>query len=249
MYYISCMVFCRYDSMIFPILKYCSPVLGSAANCHLLLWASGACGCQALSSPEVNACGSSLLCYEAVYVVQRSVHTKVLRHGLSWMTDVNGRDLVTGQDFFFCVRGTFHVHSPILTLFLCFIVSFQSCCSHARVFGKTLMHEFPIFSSHTEWNLLSSGTNTLLWWRACYKITKLQTTKLHTKSPVVCELHPAYRRVSAVCMWAAPGLSKSERSLYVSCTRLIEEWAQYVCELHVAYRRVRSLDVSCTRLI
>ena len=76
---------------------------------------------------------------------------------------------VTGQDFFFRVCGTsFHIYSPLLTFFLCFIVLFLSCCSNARVFGKTLVHEFPISYSHTDWNLLSSGTNTLLWWRACY---------------------------------------------------------------------------------
>ena len=76
---------------------------------------------------------------------------------------------MTGQDFFFRVRGTsFHIYFPLLTFFLCFIVLFQSRCSHARVFGKTLVHEFPISYSHTEWNLLSSGTNTLLWWRACF---------------------------------------------------------------------------------
>ena len=37
----------------------------------------------------------------------------------------------------FRVRCTsFHNHSPLLTFFLCFIVLFQSCCSHARVFCK-----------------------------------------------------------------------------------------------------------------
>ena len=83
---------------------------------------------------------------------------------------------VTGQDLFFRVHCTsFHNYSPLLTFFLCFIVLFQSCCSHAQVFGKTLLHEFPIFYSHTEWNLLSSGTNTILWWRACYKTTKRHT--------------------------------------------------------------------------
>ena len=35
-------------------------------------------------------------------------------------------------------------------------VLFHSCCSHEQVFGRTLVHEFPIFYSHTEWNLLSS---------------------------------------------------------------------------------------------
>ena len=70
---------------------------------------------------------------------------------------VRSQDKVTGQDFFFRVRCTsFHIHSPLRTFFLCFIVLFQSCCSHAQVFGKTLLHDFLIFYSHTEWNLLSS---------------------------------------------------------------------------------------------
>ena len=97
-----------------------------------------------------------------------------LRDGLSWMTDKTKWP----DTPFFRVRCTsVYIHSPLLTFFRCFIVLFQSCCSHAQVFGKTLVDEFPIFYGHTEWNLLSSGTNTLLWWRACYKATKLQTNK------------------------------------------------------------------------
>ena len=37
---------------------------------------------------------------------------------------------------------------------LSLIVLFQSCCSHAQVFGRTLVHEFHFSYSHTEWNLL-----------------------------------------------------------------------------------------------
>ena len=60
---------------------------------------------------------------------------------------------VAGQDFFFRVRGTsLNTYSPLLTFFLCYIVLFQSCCSHSRVFGKTPVHEFPISYGHTEWN-------------------------------------------------------------------------------------------------
>ena len=50
----------------------------------------------------------------------------------------------------------FHPHASLLTSFVCFFVLFDSCCSHARVFGKTLVHEFPISYSHTEWYLLFS---------------------------------------------------------------------------------------------
>ena len=89
--------------------------------------------------------------------------------GLLWVTNVTTlQSDWTG--LFFRVRGTsFHTYSPLLTFFQCFIVLFQSCCFHALVFGKTLVHEFPISYSYTEWNLLSSGTNTVLWWRACYQ--------------------------------------------------------------------------------
>ena len=105
-------------------------------------------------------------------------------------------DKVTGQDFFFSCPLTFHNHSSLLTFFLCFIVLFQSWWSHAQVFGKTLLHEFPIFNSHTEWNLLSSGTNALLWLRACYKTAKLQTNK--QTSIRTCELRICDRRVDSV---------------------------------------------------
>ena len=37
---------------------------------------------------------------------------------------------------------------------ICFFIVFHSCCSMGKVFGKTLVHEFPISYSHTEWHLL-----------------------------------------------------------------------------------------------
>ena len=37
-----------------------------------------------------------------------------------------------------------------------FFVLFSSCCFHAQVFGKTLVHEFRISYCHTEWFLLFS---------------------------------------------------------------------------------------------
>ena len=33
---------------------------------------------------------------------------------------------------------------------------FKSCCSHARVFEKTLVHEFTIFYRYTEWYFIFS---------------------------------------------------------------------------------------------
>ena len=59
------------------------------------------------------------------------------------MSDPNSRRL---SDFF--------VPSVLLAFFpFIFNCLIQSCCSHARVFGRTLLHEFHIFYSHTEWNL------------------------------------------------------------------------------------------------
>ena len=37
---------------------------------------------------------------------------------------------------------------------LSLIVLFQSSCSHAQVFGRTLVYEFLFSYSHTEYNLL-----------------------------------------------------------------------------------------------
>ena len=51
--------------------------------------------------------------------------------------------------FFFRARfSSFHAHASLLTFFRVFDF-FHSCCSHAQVFGKTLVHEF-IFYSQTE---------------------------------------------------------------------------------------------------
>ena len=63
--------------------------------------------------------------------------------------------LLGQRDLFFCAHfASFHTHASLLIFFVCFSILFYSCCSHARVFGKTLMHEFPISYSHTEWYLL-----------------------------------------------------------------------------------------------
>ena len=51
--------------------------------------------------------------------------------------------LSTGTSFFRACFTFFHTHASLLIVFICPIVLLQSCCSHARVFGKTLVHEFP----------------------------------------------------------------------------------------------------------
>ena len=63
----------------------------------------------------------------------------------------------------------FSLFSACLRLFLCLILILLF---HAQLFGGTLVHEFQILFSHTEWNLLfnnaktavSSGSGVLLNW-------------------------------------------------------------------------------------
>ena len=69
--------------------------------------------------------------------------------------------MAVGILFFFRVRfSSLHTHASLLTSFVCFFILFHSCCSHARVFEKTLVHELPIFFNHSEWYLLFSGSAT-----------------------------------------------------------------------------------------
>ena len=74
----------------------------------------------------------------------------------------------------FCARFTsFHTHASLLTFFFCFFILFHSCCSHARVFGKPLVHEFPMSYSHTECYLFFSASaaasaqweSCAIWWK------------------------------------------------------------------------------------
>ena len=55
------------------------------------------------------------------------------------------------RDFFY--RGaftSFHTHFSRHAFYFCSCVLFHSCCSYARVFGRTLVHEFLISYCHTE---------------------------------------------------------------------------------------------------
>ena len=65
-----------------------------------------------------------------------------------------GCDRPSGLLFLRAHFAYFHTHASLLAFFVCFFILFHSCCSYARVFGKTLLHEFPVSYSHTEWYLL-----------------------------------------------------------------------------------------------
>ena len=59
--------------------------------------------------------------------------------------------------FIFHARFTsFLTHAALLTFVICFFTLFHSCCSCARVFGKTFMREFLISYHHSEWYFLFS---------------------------------------------------------------------------------------------
>ena len=61
-----------------------------------------------------------------------------------------GTDRPSGLLFFSCPLYFFPYSRLILCSNLFFFVLFHTCCSHAPVFGKTLLHEFLISYSHTE---------------------------------------------------------------------------------------------------
>ena len=59
--------------------------------------------------------------------------------------------------FFRAYFTSFHTHASLLTFLECLFVLFQFCCSHARVFWKTIVHRFPISYIHTECYIFSRG--------------------------------------------------------------------------------------------
>ena len=55
------------------------------------------------------------------------------------------------RDFLFFVPALiFSMLTPLFTFFVCFFILFHYCCSHARVFGKKLVHEFLISYNRNE---------------------------------------------------------------------------------------------------
>ena len=64
-------------------------------------------------------------------------------------------DRPAGLIFFLSRFASFHTHASLITVFVCFFILYDSCCSNPRVFWKTPVNEFPISNSHTEWYLFS----------------------------------------------------------------------------------------------
>ena len=74
----------------------------------------------------------------------------------------------------FCLFKYFHFSSYGVPLFLSLIL-FLFICSHAKVFRETLLYEFCLSYSHTEWRMLSSLSE------SCDKTWKLSAVKLNSK--------------------------------------------------------------------
>ena len=87
--------------------------------------------------------------------VRQVINPLPWRDGISPSYSLGSQDFV----FFFCPLYLFpySLLSSYLLLFLCV---FHSCCSHARTFGKTLVHELQISYSYTESYLFFSARAT-----------------------------------------------------------------------------------------
>ena len=69
-----------------------------------------------------------------------------------WLGSDSGQ--AVGTSFFHACFTFLHIHASLLTFFVCLFLLFpcsHSCCSHAPVFVKILVHEYPISYSHTKW--------------------------------------------------------------------------------------------------
>ena len=89
--------------------------------------------------------------------------------------------MIGRQDFLWSCPLCFFpcfAYASLLTIFVCLCVLFRSCCSHAVVFGKTLVHEFPMSYSHTEWYLLFSRGEIVCELGPKLRLSKSNQTKL-----------------------------------------------------------------------
>ena len=55
-----------------------------------------------------------------------------------------------------------HIHSPLLTVFLCVLVFIFFLCAHSQVFRRTILHELNISNNHTEQSFCFSQAEVVL---------------------------------------------------------------------------------------
>ena len=93
------------------------------------------------------------------FIVRLPISYKILPYYVYYYCILIISLYVVGTFFFFRIRFTsFHPHASLLTF--SFFVLFHFVCSHARMFGKTLVHELHISYSHTELYLFFSDSAT-----------------------------------------------------------------------------------------
>ena len=86
-----------------------------------------------------------------------SIYYKILRNYVYYFCILNRIVWAVETSVLFRARFTcFHTHTSLHNLFVCFFVLFHSCCSHVRVFGRTIVHELAFSYSRTEWYVLFS---------------------------------------------------------------------------------------------
>ena len=78
-----------------------------------------------------------------------------------------GSDRPSGHVFFLFRFTSFNTHASLLTFFDYFFTLFRHCCSHSRVLGKILMHEFPISYSYTAWSIFFHSVKAMTNWKRC----------------------------------------------------------------------------------
>ena len=96
-----------------------------------------------------------LIEFHCAFSISYKMLTNCVYYYCIWL----GCDRPSGLPFFHARFISFHTHTSLLTVF-CFFILFHSCCSHAWMFGKTLVREFPMSYSHTEWYIIFSDSAT-----------------------------------------------------------------------------------------
>ena len=104
------------------------------------------------------------------------------------------------RHLFSCPFCFFHAHASLLTSFIClFLYLISFLLFPCQMFGKTLVHEFPISYSHTEWYFFFRSVKAMNnWKRSAIKqilllllLKTIQSDLIYLK--IKCDGLPIYR--------------------------------------------------------
>ena len=110
---------------------------------------------------------------------------------------------------------TFNFHSFLLYFLICFLVFFHSCCSHAQVFGRTLVHEFnvlqPLYFVPMQFTLfwLDFSSVLFVFFHSCCSRAQVsgnvRASHISYETGYICSARTAKRFVSKVLVsWILP---------------------------------------------